>query len=57
MGATVDQTGNIIYNQPVEICFCDQGTSLNRDENISNPMPGTTIDNRTLLVSMKWAIR
>lgn len=43
MGATVDQTGNIIYNQPVEMCFCDEGTSLNRDENISNPMPGTTI--------------
>lgn len=43
MGATVDQPGNIIYNQPVEICFCNEGTSLNRDENILNPMPGTTI--------------
>ena len=43
MGATVDQTGNYIYNKPVEICFCNDGTSLNRIENVSNPMPGTTI--------------
>ncbi len=43
MGATIDQTGNYIYNKPVEICFCDNGTSLSRDENVLNPMPGTTI--------------
>lgn len=43
MGATVDQPGNIIYNKPVEMCFCTDGSSLSRDENISNPMPGTTI--------------
>ena len=43
MGATVDQTGNYIYNKPVEICFCAEGTSLERIENVSNPMPGTTI--------------
>lgn len=43
MGATVDQTGNYIYNKPVELCFCDSGTSLNRGENVMNPMPGTTI--------------
>lgn len=42
MGASVDQTGNYIYNKPVELCFCEQGTSLIRDENVSNPLPGTT---------------
>jgi len=43
MGATVDQTGNYIYNKPVELCFCSEGTSLERIKNVSNPMPGTTI--------------
>lgn len=43
MGATIDQTGNYIYNKPVEFCFCEEGTSLERVENVSNPMPGTTI--------------
>jgi len=42
MGAAVDQPGNFIYNKPVEICFCESGTSLNRTENVSNPLPGTT---------------
>ncbi len=43
MGASVDQTGNYIYNKPVELCFCSEGTSMERIENVSNPMPGTTI--------------
>ncbi len=43
MGATVDQTGNYLYNKPVEICSCPEGSSLDRIENVSNPMPGTTI--------------
>ena len=43
MGASVDQTGNLVYNKPGEICFCDNGTLLSRDENVLNPMPGTTI--------------
>ncbi|MBK9457482.1 MAG: zinc ribbon domain-containing protein [Bacteroidetes bacterium] len=42
MGATIDQTGNYIYNKPIEICLCEEGTTLDRDENISNPLPGTT---------------
>jgi hypothetical protein len=42
MGATVDQPGNPIYNQPVAWCFCPEGTSLDRDELVSNPLPGTT---------------
>jgi hypothetical protein len=42
MGASVDQTGNLVYNKPVEVCFCEKGTSLYRQENISNPLPGTT---------------
>ncbi|MFN0274115.1 MAG: hypothetical protein ACKVPJ_00090 [Chitinophagales bacterium] len=41
MGATVDQTGNFIYNKPVEMCFCEEGTSLQRAEDVSNPLPGT----------------
>lgn len=42
MGATIDQTGNVLYNKPVEMCFCSEGTSLTRNEDISNPLPGTT---------------
>lgn len=42
MGATIDQTGNYIYNKPVEMCLCDEGTSLTRGEIVSNPLPGTT---------------
>jgi len=41
-GASIDQTGNFIYNTPVEICLCENGTTLNRDENILNLLPGTT---------------
>jgi hypothetical protein len=42
MGAAIDQTGNIIYNKPVEMCFCNTGSRLARNEDISNPLPGTT---------------
>ena len=42
MGATIDQTGNLIYNKPVEVCFCHDGTSLIRKQEVSNPLPGTT---------------
>lgn len=42
MGATIDQTGNYFYNKPIELCMCADGTTLDRDENISNPLPGTT---------------
>lgn len=42
MGATVDQPGNGIYNRPIEMSYCEPGTTLTRDENVSNPLPGTT---------------
>lgn len=42
MGATIDQPGNIVYNKPVEMCCCADGTSLTRATDISNPVPGTT---------------
>lgn len=42
MGATIDQPGNVIYNKPVELCFCEDGTSLKRSENVLHPLPGRT---------------
>lgn len=42
MGATIDQPGNVIYNQPVEMCFCEKGTSLKRVSDVSHPIAGTT---------------
>lgn len=42
MGATIDQTGNFLYNQPVEMICCPAETSLYREEMVSNPLPGTT---------------
>ncbi|MFN3939265.1 MAG: zinc-ribbon domain-containing protein [Chitinophagales bacterium] len=42
MGASIDQPGNGIYNKPIEMSFCESGTSLDRNENVSNPLPGTT---------------
>jgi len=42
MGATVDQTGNYIYNKPVEKWMCPEGTSLDRSTITSHPLPGRT---------------
>lgn len=42
MGATIDQTGNYIYNKPVEWCMCPDGTELNRTTTTSHPLPGRT---------------
>lgn len=42
MGASVDQTGNYLFNKPVEVCFCDNGTHLSRASDVSNPLPGST---------------
>lgn len=42
MGASVDQPGNFIYNKPVESFMCPAGSGLERDENISHPVPGST---------------
>jgi hypothetical protein len=42
MGATVDQTGNVVYNKPVEICLCPPGTKLERTTVTSHPYAGRT---------------
>lgn len=42
MGVAIDQPGNYFYNKPLEIFFCPEDTKLNRDEIISNPLPGRT---------------
>lgn len=42
MGATVDQTGNYIYNKPVEVFMCPAGSELNRSTITSHPLPGRT---------------
>jgi hypothetical protein len=42
MGATIDQTGNFVYNKPVEWCMCPNGTELNRTTLTSHPLPGRT---------------
>ena len=42
MGATIDQTGNYVYNKPVEWCMCPEGTQLNRTTLTSHPLPGRT---------------
>lgn len=42
MGATIDQTGNLIYNKPVEMCMCQKGAELQRRTITSHPLPGRT---------------
>lgn len=42
IGFAVDQAGNRLYNLPIELLFCPDGTELRRAENIRNPRPGTT---------------
>lgn len=42
MGMAVDQTGNYIYNKPLEILFCPDNTTLERKEVVSNPLPERT---------------
>lgn len=42
MGATVDQTGNYVYNKPVEWCSCPPGSALERSTITTNPLPGRT---------------
>lgn len=55
MGATIDQTGNYVYNKPVEMCMCPTGSSLNRTTDVSNPLPGRTdmTQNFTCIVNGK----
>jgi hypothetical protein len=42
MGVAIDQTGNFLYNKPIEWLFCPSQTELRRDVAITNPMPGQT---------------
>lgn len=42
MGATIDQTGNYIYNKPVELCMCPEGSQLQRKTITSHSLPGRT---------------
>ncbi|HEY0042556.1 MAG TPA: zinc ribbon domain-containing protein [Flavisolibacter sp.] len=42
MGSTIDQTGNYVYNKPVEWCMCPEGSQLNRTTTTSHPLPGRT---------------
>lgn len=42
MGITVDQPGNPIYNKPVEIWQCEDGTYLNRGVDVTHPLPERT---------------
>jgi hypothetical protein len=42
-GFAFDQPGNVIYNLPVQWLFCPAGTHLQRDADVRNPRPGTTV--------------
>lgn len=43
MGASVDQTGNYLYNWPIEKIECPAGTTLNRRADVNHPYPGSTV--------------
>ena len=42
MGMAVDQPGNPIYNKPVELWQCEDGTHLNRGVDVTHPLPERT---------------
>lgn len=42
MGMAIDQTGNYLYNKPLEILFCPPNTSISRDVDVYNIVPGET---------------
>jgi hypothetical protein len=42
MGVAIDQPGNYLYNKPLEIFFCPENTRLERDVEVSHPLPGRT---------------
>lgn len=42
MGATIDQPGNPIYNLPIEVIYCKDGSFLNRGVLVSHPLPERT---------------
>lgn len=41
MGMAIDQTGNIIYNQPMALS-CPEGTTYSRSVSTLHPLPGRT---------------
>lgn len=41
-GGAVDQTGNYIYNLPIEYIMCPDGTELDRNVYIRRPLPERT---------------
>ncbi|HOW82058.1 MAG TPA: hypothetical protein PK573_05815 [Spirochaetota bacterium] len=41
MGMAIDQTGNIVYNQPLAL-LCPEGTTYARSVATYNPLPGRT---------------
>ena len=41
MGAAIDQTGNFVYNMPVNL-MCPEGASLERNVQTLHPLPGRT---------------
>jgi amino acid transporter len=43
MGASIDQTGNYLYNLPIEKIECPQGTTLNRRADVNHPYAGSTV--------------
>jgi hypothetical protein len=42
MGLAIDQTGNYVYNRPIEWFFCPSNTELHRGIDVSHPTPGRT---------------
>ncbi len=67
MGGVIDQTGNKVYNKPVEWCNCPAGTSLDRKTDVTHPYGGKTIYSQDFTcydeknevvkqVSMVWVI-
>lgn len=42
MGLAIDQTGNYLYNRPLEWFFCPDGTQVERGVEVTNPLPGQT---------------
>jgi ribosomal protein L40E len=43
MGACVDQTGNYIFNLPVEKIACPAGTTISRHSEVDHPYAGKTV--------------
>lgn len=42
MGVAIDQPGNPLYNKPIDIWQCTDGTHLNRGVDITHPLPERT---------------